>query len=216
MRPDLRSAFSPRAFTVVEALVVLVVSGIVFFGVQSFFSHGVRNTLKGQDTLDTIRIAGSLLSQIRKDISGSTSVRCAGADGTILRTELSVSEPFDPTNVRFGNHLDFRTSIGTISYNFDPDGRSVIRKISGATEGSPEKKFVLPKVRSFEVAHLLKEFSPDLVSPAFPRPQEQLLIRFRVLSDDPRFPAKEMVFSSFFTTSQLQAGDWNYYLKTGE
>jgi hypothetical protein len=200
-----------RGFTMVEALVMVVVGATLLIVMQTFFSRAVRTTMKGTDSLETIRAASVLMSQFGKDVAAAGLVICSGPGPGPQVLSIPIGGTFSPTAVALCNTIEMAATIGTITYSFTPADLFVTRRVSSTTAPLQEKRFALPRLKEFGVARIQKEFSPFTTGPAFPIPQGQILLRIKVSSDDPRFPAHELSVSSFFISSQMQATDWNYY-----
>ncbi|RCK79019.1 MAG: hypothetical protein OZSIB_0361 [Candidatus Ozemobacter sibiricus] len=198
--------------TMVEALVMVVVGVILLMAMQTFFSNTLRTTLKGTDSLETIRAASVLLSQFGKDVAAAGAVICHGPGPGPQIERIPIGGSFSPGAISLCNTIEMAAPIGTITYSFSPTDSYVTRRVSSATAPLQERQFALPRLKEFGVAYVQKEFSPFTTGAPYPVPQSHVLLRIKLSSDDPRFPARELSLSSFFISSQMKATDWNYYV----
>lgn len=190
-------------FTLVEMSIVAGLSILLLLFVHQFFSSGVKTTLKGQDTLESIRAASLLFAQIRKDLLACQSVQTGTASVTMGVSALDL-----PASVPFSNTLTFCTRNATTTYSLvaTPRGKYILRTFI-PTGGTVETKtFGVPRMERFEVLQVWKhhQILTNCIKPA------QILVQIVIDSNDPRTPTKEIRLSSVFISQQLTTSDWNY------
>ncbi|MBF0500946.1 MAG: prepilin-type N-terminal cleavage/methylation domain-containing protein [Candidatus Riflebacteria bacterium] len=203
-----RHGRSHQGFTLLETMVVVLVGSLILITFQTFFSQGVRSSMKGQDQLESIRAASQLFNQLRKDL-----MACQSVSTDIAPIILSVNDTSISTPITFGNKVLFTQRNATTTYSMVtlPDSRSYIsRQFYAAGVLKESRQFAVPRMEKFETVQIFKDQQVIAGDPVFR--QGQLLIRIAVKSNDKRFPGGTVHLSSFFITSQLSATDWwNYY-----
>lgn len=191
----------------IEILVVLVISTMVLFSMQAVFRSGVRSTVKGQDTLESIRAASVLFAQLRKDLLACKNINTGAASLTLgIGVGLPVTLPVSDTIV-------FSHRNATMTYRFTlVDGRGFVQREEVRPSLAPEvRSYAVPRMKKFEALQLWKKHKA-VVSSLSHMVSNQVLIRIEIDSQDPRFPSKSVHLSSFFTSNQKTSSDWwNYF-----
>ncbi|MBI3038208.1 hypothetical protein HYY75_04025 [bacterium] len=103
-------------FSLVEAVVMIVVFSIIFMTFQAFFSHGVRSTMKGQDTLQAIRESSIIFSQLEKDFLASNQIDAGAA---ILSLDISTQDLPPIGDPQYGNMLSLGSRNATVTYSLE-------------------------------------------------------------------------------------------------
>ncbi|MBF0409990.1 MAG: hypothetical protein HQM10_21785 [Candidatus Riflebacteria bacterium] len=197
-----------KGFTMVEALMVVLVGSFMMLTANFMLSQGVRTSLKGQDQLETIRAASSVFSQLRKDLLACDSVNTDNVHKVVTESDtlLDLAAPL-PEKISFF----IRNATTTYSLKIHPKGKSLVRhayNALGVTERVDE--FAIPRMKNFEAIKILKVQRVKTASPKFV--QGQLFIRIAVESSDPNIGTSTIKLSSFFVTSQLSSTQWwNYH-----
>lgn len=199
-----RPAFRRRGFTFVEVTIVAALSLLLLVFIQSFFSSGIRSTLKGTDTLESIRAASLLFAQIRKDLMACQSIQTGAASVTMGVNALNL-----PTAFPVSDLLTFcaRNATTTFSLVTSPRGKYILRTFTPTVGPAETKTFGIPRVKAFEVVQVKKHHRilSTILSPS------QLLVNVVIDSDDPRMPTKEIRLSSVFISQQMYNTNWNYF-----
>lgn len=193
-----------RGFSLVEIVIVAALASLMFFVVQAFFSHGVRSTVKGTDTLESIRAASSLFSSIKSDLGACFAVDTQGPTCSLTTADTTLPA----AGVTFSNVLVFSQTGATVTYRLEAVGTSgsqVRRTEENLTLGTTTKTFGVPRMESFQALFIKKMH--EIGSDQFELPQ--VLVRVVVKSTDPRFPSKEVALMSVFCSSQLSGSNWN-------
>ncbi len=209
-----------RGFTFVEAVIVLVLSTIVFYGVQAIFSHGIRTSMKGVDFLESTRAANALLRNLQQDLRESLIVQTPGGRRVVPST---VTGKFDPEAINggpLGSEVKFGLIGATVTYKLMPsqtnsiistgDQGYIVREEEVTGQPKKVREFGVPRVKKFEVVQLFRDQRVTQSSP--PYSQGQLYVRFVIGSDDPRFPASTIQFGTLLSTSQLASTTWWNYM----
>ncbi len=199
-----RSRLSRRGFTLVELSIVAGLGVLLLLFVHQFFSSGVKNTLKGQDTLESIRAASLLFAHIRKDLLACQSVHTGAASVTMGVAALDL-----PTSVPPSDTLTFCARNATTTYSLvsTPQGKYVLRTFTPTVGSTETKTFGVPRMERFEVLQVWKNHRilSTRIKPG------QVLVHVVIDSNDPRIPTKEIRLSSVFISQQLTTSDWNYF-----
>mgnify|MGYP001575093991 FL=1 len=196
-----------RGFTLVEILVVLAISLMLLSAMQMLFSQGVRSTVKGQDTIDSIRAAGLLFSQLRKDL-----LACKFIDTGTASVTVMVGAAL-PSPLVYASQIIFSTRTATTTYRMVVSGGKgyVEREVKAPGKAPEVKPFAVPRMQKFQAVQIWtnhKTHSASLSKIV----SNQILIRIEIDSMDPRFPSKTVHLDSFFTSNQKTSSDWwNYY-----
>ncbi|NLI77894.1 MAG: hypothetical protein GX442_15830 [Candidatus Riflebacteria bacterium] len=172
--------------------------------IQSFFSSGIRSTLKGTDTLESIRAASLLFAQIRKDLMACQSIQTGAASVTMGVNALNLPAAFPVSDL-----LTFCARNATTTYSLltSPRGKYILRTFTPTVGPTETKTFGIPRVKAFEVVQVKKNHRilSTILSPS------QLLVNVVIDSDDPRMPTKEIRLSSVFISQQMYNTNWNYF-----
>ena len=203
MNPECRKKAFRNGFSMVEAIIVTVLGAMMFFVVQAFFSHGVRSTVKGSDTLESIRAASSLFSSLKTDLGACFAVDTAGA-----YSSMGVADTDLPITATFSQELVFSMTGATATYRLEADpagGFFVKRTEETLTSGTTTKSFGVLRMKRFEVLFLNKMNKLGFLTFSLP----QIVVQVVVDSSDPRFPAREVKLTSVFCSSQLSSSNWN-------
>lgn len=201
-----RQDMNKCGFTFVESIIVAFIACSMMIIIQAFFSHGVRSTIKGSDTIESIRAASVLFTQMRKDLMACSFIETSGAI-----TYMDVSATQLPDTATFSEQITFSTHVATITYFLtnDETGKKYVERrkldISGTLE---RKKFGVPRMKNFETLKLIKQ---NKIAGAHWNPS-QIIINVVVDSEDPRMPTKEIKLNSVFVSYQLAASNWNSVL----
>jgi len=206
------SVFSThRGFTMVELVVVVMIFSLIMLGIQSFFSAGIRSSLKGYDQLESIRAAGEIIRQMQKDIFACQSIDTEGIG--LLMNESSKGEM--PLETLLGKPLPkkitFSLRNATASYSFEQKGgRGFLeRKFEETGKQLVTQRYAILRMKNFEVLQIFKDQQIAAGNMVFR--QGQLFVRIVVESDDPKIPQGSVQLSTFFITSQFsQTNWWNY------
>lgn len=193
-----------RGFTFTEALVVTVIACSLMIVIQTFFSHVVRTTMKGQDNLDSIRAASQVFSSLRRDMLQFVSLSTQGA-----RTTIALGDSEIPATATFSSILTLKRPDEVITYSLVGSGGKnyVERVVQSAASPTPQKKrFGVPRMKYFGVVYVK---IPNQVN-SMMRNVGQLLVKLTVDSEDARFASKEINLSSVFFSERLSDSDWNY------
>lgn len=191
-------------FTFVEAMIVTVIACSLMLVIQSFFSHVVRVTMKGQDNLDSIRAASQLFSSLRKDMLQFVSLSTAGA-----KTTIALSEEEIPATATFSSILTLKGANDRVTYSLvDSGGKSYVERVlqSPSLPGPQRKLFGVPRMKNFGVLYIKTPFKINSLT----KNVGQLLVQVTVDSEDSRFPSTEVNLSSVFFSERLADSDWNY------
>jgi type II secretory pathway pseudopilin PulG len=193
-----------RGLTMVEITIVFLLVTMIFGFIYTLFSHGVRSTIKGTDTLESIRAASLLFSQMRKDLSACQRVDSGGAQVT-----LAVSDTDLPPTATFSAILAFSTRNATTTYRLEtsPNGKKYISRTFEAFSMAPERRtYGVPRMKAFEVVQITKR---NKIGAATWNPN-QILVNVVIDSDDPRVPTKEVRLNTLFVTTHLEKSNWNF------
>lgn len=195
--------FRKYGFTFVEAIIVTVIAVVVMMAIQSLFSHAVKSSLKGQDSLDTMRAASRIFSELRKDLLEFKTIATA-ADSVLISAE---DDKIDATT-KYSTILQIERKDETIVYSLcEAGGKKYVERASQKL-GAPVRKvsFGVPRMKTFEVVYVKVENT----SGAGKERIGQLCVNLVVQSDDPRFPTRKLSVSSAYFPEKLQESDWNY------
>lgn len=198
------AARQKTGFTFVEAMVVTVIACGLMIVIQSFFSHAVRVTMKGQDNLDSIRAASQLFSSLRRDMLQFVSLSTGGARATIAMGEEEL-----PATATFSSILSLKKQDERVTYSLvDNGGKSYIeRVVQGPAFPTPQRRlFGVPRMKEFGVLYVR---IPNKIN-SLVKNVGQVLVKITVDSEDPRFPAAEIKLCSAFFSDRLADSDWNY------
>jgi len=202
---------SRRGFSFVEIMIVTILSAMIIIFVQSFFSQGVKNTLKGTDTLESIRAASLLFSQIRKDLMACQSIQTGAASLT-----MGVNAVDLPPGFPVSDTITFCARNATTTYTLvtAPRGKYILRVFTPTVGSTETKQFGVPRIKRFEATQIWKRYRIQI----FPLPiksptlkQGQVLVNVIVDSDDRRIVTKELQLSSIFVSQQMYPSNWNYF-----
>ncbi|MBF0543114.1 MAG: hypothetical protein HQM08_01710 [Candidatus Riflebacteria bacterium] len=199
---------SIRAFTMVEALVIVLIGSFMMITINFMLSQGVRSSLKGQDQLETIRAASSVFSQLRKDLLACDSIDTDGVEKVVSETDTLLNLPSSlPQKVSFFA----RNATTTYSILAKPRGKCLLRVVYDSLGNiSTSGEYAVPRMKNFEAIKIVKVQQVKTGSPKFV--QSQLFIRIALESNDPRISTSTVNLSSFFVTSQLSSTQWwNYH-----
>jgi hypothetical protein len=191
----------------VEALTITLVGALLLWSFQSFFSGGVKSTLKGQDNLETIRSASQLFMEMRKDLLACQSVTVAGtASFTMGVGDTAV--PAFPADATF---IAFESRNATVTYELTTraDGKKFILKTTDSGGVIKNQEFGVPRMVSFKAIHIAKW---QQLFPAARYLEKQVLVEVELDSKDKRFPTKNLKLTTFFISSQMSSSNWNYFL----
>ena len=171
-------------------------------GIQSRFSHGVKSSLKGQDSLDTMRAASRIFSELRKDLLEFKSIATA-VDSVLISSD---DYRFDPST-KYSTILQIERKDQTIVYSLcEVGGKKYVERASQKPGDSVRKvSFGVPRMKTFEVVYVKVEN----YSGAGKERIGQLCVNLVVQSDDPRFPTRKLSVSSAYFQEKLQESDWN-------
>lgn len=190
-------------FTFVEAMIVTVIAVVVMMAIQSLFSHAVRSSLKGQDSLDTMRAASRIFSELRKDLLEFKSISTA-VDSVLISSDEDKIFP----EAEYSTILQIERKEETIVYSLcEVGGKKYVERASQKI-GAPVRKvsFGVPRMKAFEVIYVKVEN----LSAAGGELTGQLNVNLVIQSDDPRFPSRKLSVSSAYFPEKLQETDWNY------
>lgn len=194
----------PAGFSVVEITIVTILSAMIIVLIQSFFSHGVKTTLKGQDTLESTRAASLLFSQMRKDLMACQSVQTGAASITMGMNAVDLPGGFPVSDtITFCN----RNATTTYSLVVTPKGKYVLRTFTPSVGSTETRQFGVPRMKRFETTQIWKY---NRILSTISKPG-QVLVNVVIDSDDPRIPTKELKLSSIFVSQQLYSTNWNYF-----
>ena len=192
-----------RGFTLLEALIVVVIGSLLLTAFQTMSSQSVRSSVKGMDLVESIRLANEVFAQIRKDLRGSTRIITNAPDLVVPIGATTIDE----SAIRYVHSFQFSQGPATISYSLVPGASGtgyVHRELlkDGVTES---KKFAVPKIKLFQVARIRQEqrIGKDPGFPVFF--QDQFLVQIEVGAGDPRFPTR---LSSVFVSGQMEETGW--------
>ena len=125
-------------FSLVEALITVVIFGIAFIAFMSFSSYGVKVTQKSQERTTANLIANMILEDIQIDISNID---------TYNNFDLNTNETLDT----YGNKYKWKSSV---LEKLSPPTNADIRKIivSNITINNQSKKLVEVNIKSLNGA----------------------------------------------------------------
>jgi len=197
---------SERGFTLVEALVAVLVASMVILAVQTFFSHGVKTSIKGQDNLETIRAAAQIFHELRKDMLSCNKITVDDDASCTLNVGATSIPPMSPN----GTWIAFSVPGATITYSLQlrADGKAFLEREFKAGTNVTTSEFAVPRMIAFKVQLIWKI---QQIFPGGPFKQGQVLVTIELDSQDKRFPSKSLKLCSFFSTSQLSSSNWNYF-----
>jgi type II secretory pathway pseudopilin PulG len=199
-----RISSRPYGFTFVEAIIVTLIACSLMIIIQTFFSHAVRSTIKGQDNLDSIRAASQIFSSLRQDMLQFQSV---STDGAIA--EIALGETDIPSTATYSSMLTLNRPDEIITYSLvDNGGKSFIERVSqNLTTGTNKKKlFGVPRMKDFKVLYLRM---PNKVN-SLVKNVGQIIVEVKIDSEDSRFASKELDLGSLMFSERLNETDWNY------
>jgi len=192
------------AFTLVEAVIAVLVSCAVMLAVHLIFSHTVRVTMKVQDNLESTRAVSQIFSSLRNDLRDFVSLSPGGA-----KISLSFGETQVPETAEFSQVLKITKQVDRITYRLIESGgkRYVERTVDGsAGEAGPRRLFGVPRMKDFGVLYVKSQNRFD----ALLKNVGQLIVRVTVDSEDQRFASKEVRITSVFFSDRLADDDWNH------
>ncbi len=140
-----------KGFTLIEIMVVLVISVILLFALYNLFLSSFRGVLAGKSKLGNLQDAAITLEYIKQDVKG----------GYFKKTNISGKEIDGETLFKGGDGFLEFSNIGyeasgeeklyKITYTFDKQTESLIR----AEENGPTRSFAKGKIKKF-MANLVK------------------------------------------------------------
>lgn len=191
-------------FTLVEAMIVTVIACSLMIVIQTFFSHTIRVTLKGQDNLDSIRAASQLFSSLRRDMLQFVSLSTGGAN-----TSIPMGDEQIPATATYSSILTLKKENEKVTYSLVNDGgKSYVERVaqSPAFPAPQRRLFGVPRMKDFGILYVRV---PNKINSLI-KNVGQLLVKVTVDSEDPRFPTAEINLSSIFFSDRLTDSDWNY------
>ncbi|MFZ5951029.1 MAG: hypothetical protein ACOYXC_10010 [Candidatus Rifleibacteriota bacterium] len=192
------------AFTFVEALIVTVIACSLMIAIQSFFSHAVRSTIKGQDNLDSIRAASQIFSSLRRDMLTFRSLSTQGALSVIPMGSTEI-----PATATYSKILRLKKPDEVITYSLVTSGGKsfVERTLQSPSFPVPQRKlFGVPRMKDFGVMYVR---IPNKINSMI-KNVGQLMVKLTIDSEDERFATKELNLNSIFFSERLTDSDWNY------
>ena len=189
-------------FTLVEVIMVVVLGVLMMSTVQMFFARSVRNTMKGQDALESIRAASTLFSSMRNDLVKSHTI-----DTFVASVTMALADEDIPAAAGSSGKVLFGTRAASITYELKgPAGDKYIEKKTETSTSTKFRKFGVPRMIKFEVLCVNKE---NIIG-GVQFMQGHIVVHVVVQSDEKGFPSKEVELTTVFVPSQLSATNWNY------
>ncbi|MFZ5952791.1 MAG: hypothetical protein ACOYXC_18960 [Candidatus Rifleibacteriota bacterium] len=190
-----------KAFTLLEAVIISALTIMVFFFIQSFFSHTVKTSIKGQDNLDSIAAACKILSEMHKDLQEFEQIHM-DVDQAEISTE---DESIDP-DTTYATILFIEKRDHGITYGLNEQGgTAMIEKSSITRKEIRQKSIGGARIKSFDLLNVINENSSFAGMDTY----GQVAINLLVQSDNPNFPSKKIEISTAFFPEMLQESDWN-------
>lgn len=189
--------FHKKAFTVVEALVVSLVVGMILVFLISFFTHTVKYTEKGVDAYDSYKAANRLFFAIRDDLINSSEYYLLDPTSGAKAPNKLLSSPDETIQ---DNDSAFTSSmriiqgeIATITYELDVDHINRIQEKGGNIS---TQEFGLPRILEFGLMKVEIPHSPQYGSDFS---SSHLCARVEIDSKDIRFPSTHVTYSFVFS-----------------
>lgn len=133
------------AWTLVEAALGIVLFTLLMAAAYQVFSHYVRASLKGQDTMTSVREALQVLEDIRREAMAASNVASPTPRLSEGATPVDLSDP--------GHALCLLTPEGTLLYRLATDAQGLSFLHRSLTQGGQvqNKALAIGRVRDFLV-----------------------------------------------------------------
>lgn len=196
-----------RGFTFVEALVVVVVGAMLLGIMYQIFSRSTRETLKGQDDLDTIREGSQLLGELKKDL-------LACHDLQVQPTASFTLNPQDfqiPELPAGSDRILLFSPTATITYSLEgmAGGEHMVKRTEEVlTANGPITKshtFGEKRVLDFRIGYVWKK---QQIQPGHSVSHGQAVVKLELDSKDERFPSRKLSWSTFLITPRMSSTQW--------
>lgn len=192
-----------NGFTLVEMIVVSLISLTVVFAVHTMFTQIMWATMKGQDNLDSSRAVSQIFSRLRLDLRDFISLSPGSA-----KISLAPGESQDFENASYSRVLKIKKQFEQITYKFAESGeKNFVERIVSNSNGVSERQlFGVPRMKDFGILYVKTQNRVD----ALVKNVGQLVVRVIVDSEDQRFATREFKISSVFFSDRLADDDWNH------
>lgn len=210
------AARSRRAFTMVEAVVGVLVAVLVLGSMYQLFTQTLRNTTTGTDLINAIREAHALFSSIRKDLLAATEVvtPLGGVAASLSMAIADVNLP-DPTTSPYPQTLQFTLGPATATYTLvgTAGKMSIERHLLGKDlTGNPVdtlRRFAVPRMKGFRALLVTKGHATAATGSSFST--RHVFVQIVLQSDEKYRSKREICLTSFFTPSNIAQTNWNYF-----
>ena len=192
-----------KGFTFVEAVIVTTIAVFIMLAVQQLFSHAVRSSLKGQDNLETMRAAGRIFSELRKDLLEFKTISTASASYHVNLDQTTLTD-----NIQGSDIIQIERKNEVIIYSlYEEKGKKYIERASKKIgEQVRKKRFGVPRMQSFDIVYL----KVDNKSGKGLEKSGQIIVNLVIQSENKTFASKKLKVSTSYFPEKLQETDWNY------
>jgi competence protein ComGC len=192
-----------KGFTFTEAVLVTLIASLLMLVFQSFFVNFIRNSMKGDDAVDSFRAASRLFSQIQRDLEEFNDLTTHGAVSIVGSGEFNI-----PPTATFSSRLTLNVGARAIEYSVieETNGKTVQRLVTNNGTQESRRLFGMARIQNFEVAYFIKREIIGGVEKSF----GQLLTNVVVKSENKNFPTSEVKLTSNFFPERMGATEWNY------
>jgi len=210
-RTDSRCRGGRDAASLVEISIILGITVLILFFVQSLLSGGIRQTVKGTALLATIKEANDLFSALRSDLLSAGQVYTV--DDTDRPVQVHLSSEGEglpsPDTYSYPSAIIFsQPGNATVTYLLHPmtGGKNAVVRVLRTPGGLERKLFAVPKIHVFRTLVLLQEHRLN-GCPVFTR---HVFVEIELKETDPRGSQKPVRIAMFLSPSNITLSTWNY------
>ena len=163
--------FKRKAVTIIEVVVVVVLSSMLILGIMNIFSSGMKGSAKGLAHQVNMESASIIMSQIEYDLLRSTS---------ISKPESGLNEFFDTAIWNFYYGASGSGKPSTVTYLKNSNGLGVCREVK--MDGGKMQKTILAKLQKVDLK--FRRFTFNTGSKNYPTYKDTMLVEVTVSSKD--------------------------------
>lgn len=163
--------FNRKAVTIIEVVVVVILSSMLILGIMSLFSSGMKGSAKGLAHQVNMESASIIMSQIEYDLLRATS---------ISKPDPGLNESFDTAIWNFYYGASGSGSPCTVTYVKNNDGLGICREVK--MEGGKVQKIILGRLQKVDLS--FKRFTFNTGTKKYPIHKDTMLVEVTVSSKD--------------------------------
>lgn len=164
-------SFKRKAVTLIEVIVVVVLSSLIIIALMNLFSSGMKGSAKGLAHQINMESASIIMSQIEYDLLRATS---------ISKPDANVNEDFDTAIWNFYYAASGSGKPSTVTYTKMLNDSGVCREVK--MDGGKVQKTVFAKLQKVDLK--FKHFRFNTGSEKYPVYKHSMLVEVTVSSKD--------------------------------